>query len=90
VLPWDARTSGLTGTPTPVSLNPCRCHAITVSGLTIRRAERQTGHTLDRANHNTRSWGFSWLLTSGICGELLSKGKVLERNGAAGHEQDAQ
>ena len=35
--------------------NPFRCHAITVSGRTIVRAERQLLQILERRTHNSRS-----------------------------------
>jgi hypothetical protein len=65
ILQTNARTSGETaGRPERCRLfqvqnnrKPCRCHAMTVSGLTMWMAERQPRHDRESHAHSIRSTG---------------------------------
>ena len=60
----------------------CRCHAMTVAGLTTTSAELHPVHSLDRATQKDRSLGPSWGTrpASGVGGELLPQREVLQHN----------
>ena len=51
----DGRPNGWRLFHLQYSRNPCRCQAITVSGLTMTRADRQPFHNRESQTHNSRS-----------------------------------
>ena len=65
-------TAGLPGFPRRVfhvqnSRKPLRCQAITVSGLTITSADRQSSHTRDNQTHKNRSVGANFARFTDRC-----------------------